>query len=463
MPELPEVETVRRELEADVVGLAFKEVHVLYKPLIATSDEEFVSVLPGQKILSLGRKGKYLIIHLSSDYALLVHFRMEGKLYKVKGEKDSLNKYVTAYFVMSDGSYLIFQDVRKFGKLALYKEEDLMKSPELSKLGKEPWDIHDPQYLLDKFKDKNTLLKEALLDQTIILGLGNIYTDEVMFRSKISPFREAGTITYEEAESLISNASEVMQQAIKAHGSTIRTYHPKPGEEGSMQNYLQVYGRGGKPCLVCGHTLEKKKVGGRSTVYCPSCQHVCPSLAITGKIAVGKSQVSKVFNELGCYTASCDQMVHDLYLDRNFLKGLEKKFPEVFVNGELDKSAVIKNMNETRGFRRKYETYLWHTVREMTDDFLIHHTDKVAVVEVPLLFDAKMEDLFTYTLGVESDKQVDYLLERHDYDVERRLELNKKNSYDRYRSTLSFIIVNNGSREEMEEKVREVYGKIARA
>jgi dephospho-CoA kinase len=206
--------------------------------------------------------------------------------------------------------------------------------------------------------------------------------------------------------------------------------------------------------------MEKKFVGGRGTTYCPKCQNVKPSIAITGKIAVGKSQVTSAFKKLDCYVASADQLVHDLYVNAKFIKELQKKFPEVFNQGKLDKSLVIKSMTESKSFRRKYETFIWSKIKDLVNDFLIHHTDKVAVVEVPLLFDAKMEDQFTYLVGVESSNQVKHLISRNDLDYERRLKMNERNSYDLHRKELDFIIDNEGSLVQLEEKVKRIYMNV---
>lgn len=460
MPELPEVETVRRILERDLLGLTISGVEVFYPRLIQTDLSDFKENIVNKKILSLGRKGKYLIIHLSDNYALLVHFRMEGKLFYVDSLEENLNKYVTLYFCLNNSHYLIFNDVRKFGVMVLYKENELPSCKELVNLGKEPWDIDSPSYLLNAYKNKNYLIKEGLLDQSVILGLGNIYADETLYRSKISPFKKAKDISKDEAKKIIENASLIMKLAIENNGSTIRSYHPSKETSGNMQSFLLAYGKKGQECPNCHTIMEKKFVGGRGTTYCPKCQNVKPSIAITGKIAVGKSQVTSAFKKLDCYVASADQLVHDLYVNAKFIKELQKKFPEVFNQGKLDKSLVIKSMTESKSFRRKYETFIWSKIKDLVNDFLIHHTDKVAVVEVPLLFDAKMEDQFTYLVGVESSNQVKHLISRNDLDYERRLKMNERNSYDLHRKELDFIIDNEGSLLELEEKVKRIYMNV---
>lgn len=461
MPELPEVETVKRVLEQEIVGLSIEKVSILYPRLIQTDIEEFKTNIVEKKIVSLSRMGKYLIIHLSSKWALIVHFRMEGKLFHLDELEPNLNKHVSLYFTLSDKTYLIFNDVRKFGVMYLEKDEDLRNKRPLNELGLEPWDIKDSSYLLEKYKDKNYLMKEALLDQSVISGLGNIYADETLFASNLSPFKKAKDLNEKEAEKVINEASKIMKLAIENHGSTIRSYHPSKGVSGGMQFSLKMYGKEGERCQVCGTRIEKRYVGGRGTCYCRKCQNVKPSLAICGKIAVGKSQVLKVFSDLGCYTASADQMVHDLYQSPAFLKSLEKKYPMIFDQNGLNKKLIMLNMDSDKKFRRSFEVYIWSAVKDLINDFLISHSDKVAVVEVPLLFDAKMEKIFSYTIGVESNKQREYLEDRASTNIDQKLKINKKNAYDLNRDKLSFVINNNGSLENLVSQVRLIYSKVS--
>lgn len=464
MPELPEVETVRRALEPEIKGLVISSGKVIYPRLIqGIKPEEFVKRIAGKKIEEVARKGKFLIIRLSDTLNLLVHFRMEGKLFHLPKLEENLTKYVTCYFSLNDGTYLIFSDVRKFGVMFLKADEELFTTYPLNELGKEPWDIPDGKYLLKAYKGKNYMAKEAMLDQKVISGLGNIYADEVLFRSKVNPFKAAKDITKDEADRIVVNAREVLTQAINEHGSTIRTYHPTKGTSGNMQNLLNAYGREGEKCVVCGTKMEKKYVGGRGTTYCPCCQHVAFSIAITGKIAVGKSQVRQMFASLGCYTASADDMVHALYASEDFNKKLQAKFPSVFLDGELNKSLVMKNMLADKKFRRAYESFVWAAVKEETNDFLIKHSDHICVCEVPLLFDAHMEKDFSYLVGVESSKQTEYLKIRKDEDVDKRLNINKKTAYDLNRKKLDFIIENNDSKEYLLHQVKDIYSKVYKA
>lgn len=462
MPELPEVETMKSILEKHVVGLTFSGVHVLYPRLIQTDKEEFKKNIVNKKIVSLSRRGKYLMFNLSDDSCLIVHFRMEGRFYHVRDLKPNLTSYVTLYFDMDDGSYLIYSDSRKFGVMYLMPKEGIFDRKPLNNVGYEPWDIPNPDYLLEQYKNKSYMIKLGLLDQKAIAGLGNIYADEALFRSRISPFKLARDITYEEAKRLIKNSSDILLESIEKGGSTIRSYHPAKGVSGNMQQELQAYGRENKKCFVCGTKMEKKYVGDRGTTYCPKCQNVRPSIALTGKIASGKSQVLDMFKSLGCKTASADDIVHGLYKDKVFLTKLERRFPQVFSEGKLDKKLIIENMLKDRKFRRSYETVVWSAVKDVLNTFQINNWDSICAVEIPLLFKAKMEKKYTYVVGVETDKQRTYLGYRNDQAIQKHLEVNDASMYEENRSKLDFIIKNNATREELYSQVEKIYKKISR-
>jgi len=462
MPELPEVETMKSILEKHVVGLTFSGVHILYPRLIQTDKDEFKKNIINKKIVSLSRRGKYLLFNLSDDSCLIVHFRMEGRFYHVTDLKPNLTSYVTLYFDMDDGSYLIYSDSRKFGVMYLMPQKGIFDKKPLSNVGYEPWDIPSPDYLLEQYKNKSYMIKLGLLDQKVIAGLGNIYADEALFRSRISPFKLAKDITFKEAEQIIKNSTDILLESIEKGGSTIRSYHPAKGVSGNMQQELQAYGRENKKCFVCGTKMEKKYVGGRGTTYCPKCQNVCSSIALTGKIASGKSQVLDMFKTLGCKTCSADDIVHELYENKIFLDKLEGRFPQVFEDEKLDKKLIMENMLEDKKFRRSFETFVWSAVKDVLNTFLINNWDSVCVVEIPLLFKAKMEKKYTYVVGVETDKQRTYLGYRNDRAIEKHLKVNDASMYDENRSKLNYIIKNNTTRDDLYSQVESIYKKISR-
>jgi formamidopyrimidine-DNA glycosylase len=275
MPELPEVETVKKTLNKTVMGKKIKAVTVLWENIIQYPKEveAFKVELIDQRIEEIDRKGKFLIFYLS-DYALISHLRMEGK-YAVVPEDEPLDKHTHVVFHFSDGMDLRYKDVRKFGTMHLYQKGSEFKQPPLNKLGPEPFDPNlTASYLYEKCQKTTRVIKNVLLDQTVIAGLGNIYVDEALFRSGLHPLREANSISLEECETLQIAIVETIGNAIEAGGTTIRSYLNSLGEIGMFQLQLFVYGQTGKPCKNCDATIEKMKVGGRGTHYCPNCQKV---------------------------------------------------------------------------------------------------------------------------------------------------------------------------------------------
>lgn len=271
MPELPEVETVRRGLERLVVGKTIVSVDVRVPKMIKTEQDSFALDLVGQTIEAVRRRGKYLIFDLSRQI-LISHLRMEGKYLLFTGPVPE-NKHFHVFFGLDDESTLVYQDVRKFGTFEL-----LAKSAEESyftskKIGPEP----TPQdFKLAPFERavlaSHKLIKPLLLEQRLVAGLGNIYVDEVLWAAKVHPERPASSLKKTEIKRLHDETIRILQLGIEKGGSTIRTYRNALGEDGSMQDYLQVYGQAGQPCPRCGTAIVKIQVGGRGSHFCPKCQ-----------------------------------------------------------------------------------------------------------------------------------------------------------------------------------------------
>ncbi|MBY5033767.1 DNA-formamidopyrimidine glycosylase [Streptococcus gallolyticus] len=271
MPELPEVETVRRGLERLVVEKEIRSVQVGVPKMIVTGAEEFTIFLLGQVIQSVGRRGKYLLFYLT-DFVLISHLRMEGK-YLLFPDAVPDNKHFHVFFKLTDGSTLVYQDVRKFGTMELLKESELELYFEKRKLGPEPT---EDDFALAPFQEKLSKskkpIKPLLLEQGLVVGLGNIYVDEALWASCIHPSRSAMSLNNEESEGLRQEIIRILQLGIEKGGATIRTYRNALGMDGTMQDYLQVYGKTGEPCARCGTPIEKFKLGGRGTHFCPQCQ-----------------------------------------------------------------------------------------------------------------------------------------------------------------------------------------------
>lgn len=270
MPELPEVETVKNTLKKLVLNKKIVKADVIYPKIIEFPDvEKFKKEIKNQTITDIKRRGKWLMFELN-DYYLLSHLRMEGK-YEIRRVKDAVEKHEHVSFRFSDDTELRYKDTRKFGRMHLIKKEDIYSQKPLNELGLEPWDKElTTTYLKEKFKNKSTTIKTVLLDQSIIVGIGNIYDDEILFLSKINPLRKANTLTDKELEDIIKYTKITLEKAIKLGGTTIRTYTSSEGVHGRFQNELLVHNQ--KKCPTCKENLEKIKIGGRSTYYCNKCQ-----------------------------------------------------------------------------------------------------------------------------------------------------------------------------------------------
>ena len=222
------------------------------------------------------RRGKWLLFDLG-DYYLCSHLRMEGK-YFIKDHNEPIDKHEHIIFELNDGNDLRYADVRKFGRMNLVKKELLDTVEGVHKQGLEPVPNElvkeelTKEYLYNCIHKKQLPLKELLLDQTIISGLGNIYADEVAFASKLNPLKEGTKITKEECQRIIDASNNIITKAIEEGGTTIRSYTSSLGVKGNYQNYLMVHKREGEPCKVCNTIIKRIKVGGRSTYFCPKCQ-----------------------------------------------------------------------------------------------------------------------------------------------------------------------------------------------
>ena len=272
MPELPEVETVKESLKLKLTGKKIKKVNILYDNIIAYPKvNEFIKNIENQTINNMHRRGKFLLFELD-DYYLLSHLRMEGK-YFFKNVDDEILKHEHVIFKLDDGKELRYMDTRKFGKMYLIKKGDINKVGPLKELGLEPWDDNlTSDYILEKYKNKRLPIKSVLLDQSIIVGIGNIYADEILFLCKINPLKKSNEITKKEAFNIIEYTKRVLEEAIKKGGTTIRTYSSVDGVHGLFQEELLVHGKDKGKCPICNNNILKIKVGGRGTYYCPKCQ-----------------------------------------------------------------------------------------------------------------------------------------------------------------------------------------------
>ncbi len=271
MPEIAEVETVRNTLKKKILNKRIKEVEVYYEPTIESSLKDFKNNLVGESFKDIKRRGKWLILE-TEKYYLLSHLRMEGK-YFIKDKSEVRDKHEHVIFVFDDNTTLRYADTRKFGRMRLILKDELEKTECIKKQGLEPGDKRlNAHYLQEKFRSKHIPIKTALLDQTIISGLGNIYANEVLFYAKINPLKPANSLSEEECQKIVLGSDEIIREAIKMGGTTIRSYTSSLGVTGRFQQNLKVHKKEGEECTVCKTKIENIKIGGRSTYYCPKCQ-----------------------------------------------------------------------------------------------------------------------------------------------------------------------------------------------
>jgi len=265
MPELPEVETIRRDLAKTILGKKITEVCVNNPRVIREpSPAAFKRSFEGAAIKNILRRGKLLILELSNGKALAIHLRMTGQLVypgKVKSSRVA--------FHFADGRALDFNDQRLFGELRLV--DDWKKLKFVQALGPEPFDLTSADFK-DMLAKKKTKIKPLLMDQGFIAGIGNLYASEILFRAKINPLRPGQSLDPKEKETLYRETKEVLASAIKHGGSSVDDYVRVSGKPGDYVRFHQVYGRQGKPCFICGSPVKKITQGGRGTYFCPKCQ-----------------------------------------------------------------------------------------------------------------------------------------------------------------------------------------------
>lgn len=282
MPELPEVETIRRGLGKFIISHRLISTEIL-------CEKSFIGTPIVGKVKAIRRFGKALVIDLNNCQSLMIHLRMTGQLifdstqntdrYAAGHPSDNFTSTLpnkqTRVILHFDNGTLYFNDQRKFGFVKSITTKDIEKDSFIKKLAPEPWDIKLEDFYEKLQRHKNSPIKAVILDQTIICGLGNIYADESLFMSNIHPMRKAGTLTKTEANILLNMADKAMNIAIASGGSTMKDYVKADGTRGDyLDKFAQVFNRTGKPCVVCGTKIEKIKVAGRGTHICPHCQQL---------------------------------------------------------------------------------------------------------------------------------------------------------------------------------------------
>lgn len=272
MPELPEVESARRMLGPLLKGRTIQRVELPGPGVVAhPTPQAYQRGLAGKKIMKVGRRGKFLLLHLAGGALAVFHFRMTGGL-SVAPQTEELEAHTHAVFTLDNGMQLRYVDPRRFGRLWLF-EKDEPQTAGMEKLGPEPLDGGlDAAYLHAKLSACRRAVKVCLLDQTIAAGIGNIYADESLFLAHIQPQRSAQSLSGREYKALAQAIPKALKRGIAINREETREDFPARARRYRKAPDFSVYGRAGKPCGICGQTLQKTVVGGRTTVYCPHCQ-----------------------------------------------------------------------------------------------------------------------------------------------------------------------------------------------
>jgi formamidopyrimidine-DNA glycosylase len=271
MPELPEIETICRGLAPLIVGLSVAEVVVREARLRVLIPANLSASLQGRRVLAVSRRAKYLLIHFTGERSLLLHLGMSGTLLYLPAPLP-FGRHDHVEMIFTEGSRLRFRDPRRFGAILLCSGDPCIH-PLLSALGPEPLsDDFDAAYLFARSRHRTVTVKSFLMEQKTIVGVGNIYASEALHAAGIAPWLAAGTISRRRYGRLVDEVRTVLQRAIAAGGTTLRDFQNAAGKPGYFSQELAVYGRDGQKCRNCGREIQRMRIGGRSSFYCPGCQ-----------------------------------------------------------------------------------------------------------------------------------------------------------------------------------------------
>ena len=447
MPELPEVETVVRTLRPILIGSTIDSITFKYSKMIHPSVSLFEKKLKGQTFKNIERIGKFIIFFFTNQAVVVTHLRMEGKFIEIKQPLDPLTRFAHLIFHLNDGRRLVYDDMRKFGTFTLSNTDMYLDLPSLKNLGKEPLTPLDPLVIFNKMNRSQRPIKSILLDQTILLGLGNIYADEVLFAAKIHPLKQGTQLTLLETKSILFHSEKILNEAIASGGSRIRSYRSGSPIDGEFTLKIKAYGRDGQPCDRCNHRLDKITVGGRGTHYCPHCQHH-PNLpfviGVTGTIATGKSTLVDVGSSLGFHTIHADQIVHNIYQTKQAIAMVSKLFPAVIIEKKIDRRLLLKAMiHDAKGYQKLIQ-WLFPLVKSNIFEELLKTKTKVVMVEVPLLFQGQLDAYCDVIIGVEMNASMQKLrLQKRQGDLADALWiLNERNHYQDFVSFVDIRLKN---------------------
>ena len=457
MPEFPEVHTVIETLKEFTLAKTIKDVKILR----AKNVEGDIASLKGSTIKSFSQVGKFIVFHFDDSKVLISHLRMEGK-YFLRKEDEPYQKHDIASLIFTDKSALVYNDVRKFGILKVSNENNYLKEAPLNRVGPDPFMMKDASRLVDAFKHKSIAIKTALLDQSIMSGLGNIYVDEVLFICKVHPETPAKLVDSKKLTEILEASRKILAEAIKQGGSTIKSYHPKEGVSGNFQVSLKVYGKKDSKCPRCGHNLRKIFVNGRGTTYCPKCQKnpvLVKVVAITGPIGSGKSEVLHLFEKHGYKALNADEITHNLYKEKTVQNEIKKFIPTLVIeNGEINRNNLREYLIANPNKKKRLEKY----VHSLVSDYIVNeikHSKQNIAMEVPLLFESHLDDFADVIVYVDTDEKVrkERLIKR-DKNYKESLKINSSfNTGNKKKAT--HIIMNNEGIANLDKQIKLICDK----
>ena len=447
MPELPEVETIKNSLNKFIKGLKITDVKVNYANII-NNDKTFKDKLINQTIHEVKREAKFLKFILD-DYVLISHLRMEGKYFL----DDELNsKHTHLIFTLSNHQKLAYHDTRKFGRFELIDiklADNYLR--DFKNLAKDPKDI-DFNDFYSKIKKSKRAIKNILLDQSVIGGIGNIYANEILFKAKINPAKKGFLIKNPEAKLILKETINVLDHAIKLGGTTIKSYKSL-GESGSFQQELLVQGRVNLECFVCKTIIKKTFISGRGTYYCPNCQKSL-KIAITGGIASGKSETTKYLKTLGFKVIDSDKIVKELYQKKEVINLIKENF-NVVENNKINFKKLSNLIFSDENEKLKLEKLIHPLVFTEMENKLNNEFYHLIFIDIPLLFETNYNN-YDYSLLITTslNNQIERLMKRDN--IKKDLSLLKINSQiplTKKEKLADYIIYNNDSINELHKNI----------
>ena len=424
MPELPEVETVRRILIKNLIGKRITKVNVYYDGVLENVKKQvFCECLLNETFREINRMGKYLIFILDSK-SLIVHLRMEGKFY-FKHPSEMLSPHEHVELILNTDEVLRYHDTRKFGKFVLLNTTNMAEIalyPSLAKLGEDANHITDFYQVYEKLSKYKGTLKAALLDQTIMAGIGNIYADEICFLTKFHPETKCNFLTIRDVKNIVDAAEYVLEAAIHQGGTTIRSYTSSLGVTGRFQQSLLVHSKEKEPCAVCGTKIVKTRVAGRGTYHCPVCQTFKDDIKIvglTGVIASGKTVVTNYLRKQNIKVIDADEINRDIlnptseYYEELYLK-IKNVFPSAIVNNLIDKRKLREIIFNNGEKRKALERIVYPIIKKIIIneikiekfDIIDNNKPKVMFVSAPLLLESGFDALCTNLVIIDVDKNI---------------------------------------------------------